>query len=122
MVRLAGYRARVGRRRFLQPVLGLQNDAQIVVRRDVVRLAVERPAVGVGGCFPFALRAEDIAEVVVKDRHPAVLRNGLADQLHGDFIAAGLMGKHTQKMQGIGVARISLQNLPVQTFRFVQAS
>ena len=58
----------------------------------------------------------------MENRHSAVLRDGFADQLRREFIAAGLVGENAQKMQGVAVARVGLQNLPVKTFRLAQVS
>lgn len=37
-------------------------------------------------------------------------------------MAADLMGEYAEKMQGICMARIGLQNLPVKPLRFIQPS
>jgi hypothetical protein len=56
----------------------------------------------------FALRLERITQVVMEGRNPAILRNGSADQIHRQIIAADLVGEHAEKMQRIRMMGIDL--------------
>src|SRR6202041_2034017 len=66
------------------------------------------------------LRLERIAEVVVEGRNSAVLCDGPADQIHRHDMTADLVGEYAEKMQGICMVRIGLQNLPIKPLRFIQ--
>jgi hypothetical protein len=98
----------------------LQHQPQIEQRPDVIRFIDQRPRIGGRRLRQFALRLERIAQVVMKSRDLAILRNGSTDQIYRKIIAADLVSEHAEKMQRIRMVGIDLQNLEIKPFRFAQ--
>jgi hypothetical protein len=59
---------------------------------------------------------ESFADVVVKIRYFVVPRDGLADQLDGEFVTVRLDGQDSEQIETIEMSGYGLQYLPVKTF------
>ncbi len=103
-------------------IAALKNQTQTVMRLGVIG---PQPHGLLKTCFGFveALQGgQHFAEIVVKLRAAGVELDRLADFLGGFFVAAGLMRRHAQQMQRIGVARLRREDTPIQTPSFAQVA
>jgi hypothetical protein len=106
----------------IQPALGPEGGTQIDERVDVIR--VERQSVQVrnDGFVELSLRAQRIAEIVVRGRIRRIARERARYQLSSPSMLAPLVGDHAQEVECIDVVRIYRQNFTVSRFRFRQTS
>lgn len=89
---------------------------EILLRSKKLRLQINGFGEMIDRPLQLSHAAKSFAHVVVKIRDPVVRRDGLADQLGGEFVAAGLDREDSEQIKAIEMSRNSLQNLPVKTF------
>ncbi len=99
--------------RFGQISLFLQGVAQVVVGLGVVRLQLQGPAVAgdrLGNPVQGAMR---FPQVVMEEGHAALQGDRPLNVLDGKVVLARLESDQPQKMNGVGMIRLHLQDLPI---------
>ncbi len=97
----------------LQVACGSVAVAEVVVRRNVPGSKLDRLPVTSGRAGCVALAFQDVTQGVVGLGEVRIAHYDTADKVHGRAVVAHQVRHHAQKMQGIGMIRVSLQDLPI---------
>src|SRR6516162_4019544 len=109
-------------KRLLEPALLHERIAQIVVGFGMHRIEAYALPIMRHRFVQAAERSERIADIAVEIRGTIVARDRLADEVDGNFIAAGLVRDHAEKMHAIGVVGIEREYLAIKPLRLVEAA
>ena len=96
--------------------------AKIVERVDRVRGEGERPLVARHRLGEPSLSPENVAEIVVKRRIPAVSQNGLANALDRDLGVSELMLDKAKQMKGMGMVGVDHKDVTANPLRLRYSS
>ncbi len=107
--------------RIVQAAGFTQHHTQRPRRGGTAGPAAQRLAIGRFGGRGLAPHAFDVSQVAVKIRDRGLDFDRLADHPSGLRRAAPLRNEDPQQVQGIGVRRVTLQDLAIQGLGFVEA-
>ena len=113
IVRLQFERPAVAGDRFVRLPLVLQRIAQVVVRVGIVRLQLQCAAVAGDRFVQSSPGPQGIAQVVMEGSHIPFQPDRPSNVLDGNLVLAPLGGNHAEKMNRVGLIRLSLENLPI---------
>ena len=108
--------------RFRELALKPESVAQVVVRLGIVRLEVYCLPITSHGFFQLPERLQGGPQVAMRLGKVRPCPQGRADVFDGQIMPANLMGDHAEQVQGIDMARLRLQNLPVKLLRLAQVA
>ena len=122
MIRPDGDYPPVGGRSLIEPSQLLLGNGQVVQCVRGISPESQCFLVGQGRLLQPPQPLQGIAEIVVEGRHPVILRDRLADQIHRDVVTPTLDAEHAEQVQCIRMLRIRLQNLPIKMLRLFELS
>ena len=106
--------------RLVEAALIAQGNAEVVVRRGKIRPQLQGLVVMGNRLVELALIAQSHRQIAVRGGKRWIQAQSLLDVNDRQVVLANLLSDHTEEMQGIGVARIDLQNLAIEHLGLVQ--
>jgi hypothetical protein len=107
-------------RRILQLAHCLERVAEVAVRVGVIRFDGQGAFTGGRRFRQLPRHAENAAQIAVRLSEVRIFSQGRANAIDGRAVLAHLMGEQAQQVQGAGMTRFGLQDLPVEPLRLAQ--